>query len=123
MWNRCGMPAIATLTLTAIDCPDPAVLADFYSRITGWPLDQDESDDHWVQLVGGAGATVAFQRVDSYRAPDWPGQEHPQQAHLDFEVDDLDLAEAQLLEIGARKHEFQPGHTFRVYLDPADHPF
>jgi hypothetical protein len=25
--------------------------------------------------------------------------------------------------VGARKHEYQPGTTFRVYLDPVGHPF
>ena len=28
-----------------------------------------------------------------------------------------------MLAIGARKHEHQPGTTFRVFLDPAGHPF
>ena len=55
--------------------------------------------------------------------PQWPGQEHPQQEHLDFEVDDLDAREAAILAIGARKHEVQPGKSFRVCLDPEDHPF
>jgi hypothetical protein len=32
-------------------------------------------------------------------------------------------AEAQVLAIGARKHEHQPGENLRVYLDPAGHPF
>jgi hypothetical protein len=123
MWNGERMTAIAKLAWTAIDCPDAVVLAAFYSRITGWPVDESESDAEWVQLLSDSGPTLAFQRVADYVAPAWPGQEHPQQEHLDFTVDDLDLGEAQVLEAGARKHEFQPGHTFRVYLDPADHPF
>ena len=117
------MTSIARLAWTAIDCPDAIGLARFYSAITGWPVDEDESDDLWVQLRSGEGATLAFQQVTDYRAPEWPGQEHPQQEHLDFAVDDLDIAEAQVLGLGARKHASQPGHTFRVFLDPADHPF
>jgi hypothetical protein len=38
-------------------------------------------------------------------------------------VDDLDVAEAAVLDLGATKHEHQPGTTFRVFLDPAGHPF
>ena len=38
-------------------------------------------------------------------------------------VPDLDEAEAEVLEIGATKPEHQPGTTFRVFLDPAGHPF
>ena len=43
--------------------------------------------------------------------------------HLDVDVDDLDIAEAAVLELGATKHGHQPGTTFRVFLDPAGHPF
>ena len=117
------MTAIARLSCFAIDCPRPRVLAEFYSAITGWPIDDANSDDEWVSLVSDNGAKLGFQRVDHYRPPLWPGQEHPQQAHPDFAVDDLDVGEAAVLAIGARKHEVQPGTDFRVYLDPVDHPF
>jgi hypothetical protein len=53
----------------------------------------------------------------------WPSAEHPQQAHLDFDVVDLDVAEQQVLALGARKTDVQPGQYFRVFLDPAGHPF
>jgi hypothetical protein len=43
--------------------------------------------------------------------------------HLDVIVDDLDAAEAAVLSLGATKHEHQPGTSFRVFLDPAGHPF
>jgi hypothetical protein len=43
--------------------------------------------------------------------------------HIDVEVDDLDTAEAAVLELGATKHGHQTGTTFRVFLDPAGHPF
>lgn len=43
--------------------------------------------------------------------------------HLDVIVDDLDNAEADVLGLGATRHESQPGTSFRVFLDPAGHPF
>jgi hypothetical protein len=44
--------------------------------------------------------------------------------HLDFEVDDLDEGERQVLALGATKHDLQPApEAFRVYLDPEGHPF
>jgi hypothetical protein len=61
--------------------------------------------------------------VPGHRPPTWPGDERAQQLHLDFEVPDLDEGERRVLEIGARKAEVQPGKTWRVYLDPAGHPF
>lgn len=116
------MTAIARLNCFALDCPDPHQLATFYAAILGWQIDGD-SDDEWVSLVSDAGAHISFQRVDGYRAPEWPGQENPQQGHIDFIADDLDVGEAAVLALGARKHEVQPGTGFRVYLDPVGHPF
>ena len=65
---------------------------------------------------------LAFQQVEDYRPPQWPGQEVPQQAHLDVRVKDLDEAERQVLEIGATSLD-RGTDAFRVYLDPAGHPF
>ena len=116
--------AIGRFSVIALDCPDPHALARFYGAITGWsPDDDDEPDGDWAQLVSNGGATIAFQRADDYQPPVWPTSEHPQQAHIDFDVADLDVAEAAVLELGARKTEFQPGATFRVFLAPAGHPF
>lgn len=120
---------IGRLSLTALDCPDPLALARFYSGVTGWPIDAtlDEVDAlervSWVQLRSDGGATLAFQRVDTHRPPQWPGGDVPQQLHLDFDVDDLDRAEQQVLALGAQKAAHQPSEDFRVFLDPAGHPF
>ncbi len=117
------MSGIARLSLTALDCPDPRSLAEFYAVVTGWPIDEDDDDGEWVQLRSDGGPTLAFQQVTDYRPPVWPGSQHPQQLHLDFDVPDLDAGEAAVLAAGARKAEHQPGTTFRVFLDPAGHPF
>ncbi|MDT7659243.1 MAG: hypothetical protein QOF38_3958 [Pseudonocardiales bacterium] len=120
------MTPIARLSVVALDCPDPTALARFYTDLTGWPVDPGEQEDDWVQLRPGAGdgaTAIAFQRVPGHRPPTWPGDERAQQLHLDFEVPDLDEGERRVLEIGARKAEVQPGKTWRVYLDPAGHPF
>jgi predicted enzyme related to lactoylglutathione lyase len=114
---------IARIAWMALDCPEPRELATFYGTVLGMAIDEDRSDTEWVELKVDRGFGLAFQRVDDYTPPQWPDQQHPQQAHLDLEVEDLDAAEAQVLAVGARKHEFQPGRTFRVYLDPVDHPF
>lgn len=117
------MTAIAHMTCTAFDCPDPRKLAGFYAELTGWPLDEESSDDEWVQLASPGPITLAFQRVAGFRPPQWPGQEVPQQLHCDFRVADLDAGEQQVLALGATKHDVQPGTGFRVYLDPVGHPF
>jgi hypothetical protein len=118
------MPGIARFSLVALDCPDAWALAGFYSALTGWPTDDEDAEgDEWVTLRSPGGATIAFQTVDDFRPPVWPGSEHPQQLHLDFDVMDLDEGEEAVLALGARKADFQPGETFRVYLDPVGHPF
>ena len=114
---------VARLQVVALDCPDPGALAAFYAGVLGTEVDPDEADDDWVQLRPAGGTPLAFQRVPDHRPPQWPGSAHPQQLHLDLEVADLDTGEAAVVALGARRHEVQPGETFRVFLDPAGHPF
>ncbi len=118
-----AVPGIARLALTALDCEDPHELGGFYSALTGWPVEPDEDNEEWVQLASDGPVTLAFQRVEDYEPPVWPGSDAPQQLHLDFEVPDLDEGERRVLEIGAVLADYQPGETFRVFLDPAGHPF
>ena len=115
------MKGIARFSLVALDCPDPRALARFYAQLTGFEVDDER--DEWVQLRSDEGATIAFQHAPDYRPPVWPSSDRPQQGHLDFDVADLDQSEAEVLAIGARKAEHQPSESFRVFLDPAGHPF
>ncbi|WP_020574393.1 VOC family protein [Actinopolymorpha alba] len=112
--------AVGKLGVVALDCPEPRSLAEFYRSVIGGSLD---GDGDWVTLRGDDGVGLAFQRADDWQPPIWPGKERPQQAHVDVEVTDLDVAEKQVLELGARKADYQPGTTFRVFLDPVGHPF
>jgi predicted enzyme related to lactoylglutathione lyase len=112
--------AIARFPTIVVDCPDPAALATFYGEMLGWDV---KTSDDWADIKADHGDSIGFQKVDGYRAPDWPGQDLPQQMHIDVNVDDLDTAEAAVIGLGATKHEHQPGTTFRVFLDPAGHPF
>jgi len=112
---------IARLSVVALDCREPRELARFYSALTGGEI--EDGDDQWVQLRSDGGVTLAFQFAPDHEPPVWPSTGRPQQAHLDFDVADLDVAEQQVLALGARKAEVQPGTSFRVFLDPAGHPF
>jgi catechol 2,3-dioxygenase-like lactoylglutathione lyase family enzyme len=119
---------IGSLDVVVLDCPDPAALARFYAELLGGTVEGAEAvtpDDEWVEVTLPLAAhrpLLAFQRVDDYRAPVWPGQDVPQQVHLDVKVDDLDAGERAVLAIGATATGEGTG-TFRVYLDPAGHPF
>jgi predicted enzyme related to lactoylglutathione lyase len=113
--------AIARFPVAVLDCPDPEVLAGFYSALLDWEVVQ--SGENMAFIRAEHGDALGFQRVADFTPPQWPGQDIPQQLHLDVTVDDLDIAEAAVLALGAVKHDHQPGETFRVFLDPAGHPF
>jgi len=110
-----------------IDCPDPYALASFYSSLADLEIeplgDLTPETVSWMTVQLDGKPVIAFARVDDYVVPTWPTGNVPQQAHLEFSVPDLDKAEAGALAIGARKADFQPDENFRVFLDPAGHPF
>ena len=112
---------IARFPSLVIDCPDPQALATFYGALLDWPVEPLPTGG--AQIRAEYGDSIGFHQVEPYTPTNWPGQEVPQQMHVDVMVDDLDEAEAAVLGLGATKHPHQPGTTFRVFLDPAGHPF
>ncbi len=112
--------AIARFPSFVIDCPDPSALARFYGGLLDWKVDVSAD---WAEIRSEDGQCICFQQVKGYTPPVWPDQTVPQQMHLDVVVDDLDTAEVAVLELGATRHDHQPGTSFRVFLDPAGHPF
>lgn len=117
------MSAVPTLGVVALDCPDPVALAGFYRAVLEWGAPDVAEDGHWVTLANPAGgAGIAFQRVPDHRPPSWPSAENPQQLHLDLNVTDLEAAHERVLGLGAKLLDDGP-ETFRVYADPAGHPF
>ncbi|WP_113701242.1 VOC family protein [Nonomuraea lactucae] len=118
------MKGIVEYHSTVLDCANPRRLGEFYSRLLGWPV--ESADDGWVVISdGGSPKRLAFQKIEDYRPPIWPRSERPQQLHIDVLVEDMDQAEKAVLELGATKHDHQPSEkdSFRVFLDPAGHPF
>jgi predicted enzyme related to lactoylglutathione lyase len=117
----------ATLQCIVLDCPEPVVLARFYQVLLGgevdrpdprWRVDEDWSTLHVDSMVLG------FQRAPDHRPPRWPDPAFPQQFHLDFEVDDFRESHDQVLANGGRLLDPDlGGRGWRVYADPAGHPF
>ncbi len=113
---------IGRLDVVALDCTDHLELAEFYRALVGGDVVEHSHGD-WVELHTPTGK-LAFQRIDDHRPPTWPGGERPQQAHVDIDVEDLDVAETATLGVGATKADEQPSpDDFRVMIDPAGHPF
>jgi len=112
---------IGRLEKTVLDCPDPRALAGFYAEVLGMQVLEDEAD--WVVIGREPGMReLAFQRTDPW-APRWPDPAHPQQLHVDIHVDDVDEAEAAVLRLGAVRRPGSPETGYRVFEDPAGHPF
>jgi len=113
--------ALAAVGAVVLDCPDPVALARFYAALIGGEAEQHED---WVNLTGSAGAPLAFQAAPGFVPPKWPSADASQQFHLDLTVPDLDAAEREVLALGATVLEADDRErSFRVYADPAGHPF
>lgn len=111
---------IARCPVVVLACPDAKTLAEFDGALLDWEV--KHGDGNWWFVHAEYCDSMGFQQVDGFTAPRRPGPDVPQQMHLDVHVDDLDAAEAAILELGATKHDHQPGTTFRVFLDAAGHP-
>ncbi|MFG2371285.1 VOC family protein [Streptomyces sp. NPDC048504] len=114
-----------TLTTVVFDAPDAHELADFYCRLLGYVVREDEPD--WVVIVPPAGGTgLSFQTEPEYVPPVWPTRKPGEQQmmlHLDIEVDDLAGETARAVAEGATLADYQPQDHVRVFFDPAGHPF
>jgi catechol-2,3-dioxygenase len=113
------MTVTARLELVAFDAPDIETLASFYAELTGWTIVRKDPD--WITLRLDDGRVIAFQRAPDHVAPQWPGQERPQQFHLDLQVDTPDVAAERAIALGATR--LGNGANWITLADPAGHPF
>lgn len=95
-------------------------LAEFYCGLLGMKILREDwfkigtEPDVFPQLAFGDGP-------GEYRPPQWPDPQHPQHMHLDIAVREIDAAHRLVIEAGAAvlaEHEH-----YRVFADPAGHPF
>jgi predicted enzyme related to lactoylglutathione lyase len=113
---------IARIRSIVLDTQHPHDLADFWAKVLGGTITADE--DNWVTVVDGAGRRICFQRSPEHQPPRFPDPRGSQQLHLDLDVDDVDEAERQVLALGAtRVTDANEDENFRVFRDPAGHPF
>ncbi|WP_239332089.1 VOC family protein [Frankia sp. CiP3] len=115
------MVGVARLAAISFDCSEPHALARFYAELTGGAIAFSSED---FVAVKGPPVWITAQRVPDHRPPTWPTGGIPQQAHMEFAVEDLEAVQAQAIAIGARLADEQPSpDRWRVLLDPAGHPF
>jgi catechol 2,3-dioxygenase-like lactoylglutathione lyase family enzyme len=114
LYEAAGVGPVMGLSAVTIDAPDAAALAGFYAALTG--MEKDGT------LLTGVCGRLKFQQVTDYNAPRWPDPAYPQQAHLDLLVEDVDEGSALAVDLGARPLN-AGGERYRVFADPAGHPF
>jgi catechol-2,3-dioxygenase len=117
--QRDGVGPVMGLFAVTIDAPAAADLARFYAELLGMEITWEGAEG---SLIAGDGGSIMFQQIEEYNAPQWPDPAHPQQAHLDIVFDHGDEGEALALKLGASRLD-GGGETFRVFADPAGHPF
>lgn len=118
---------VGRLLSVVVDCTDPDATARFWEAVLGFERHFTHPD--WATIVDPSDRArrLSFQEVPDHVAPTWPERDRPQQAHIDVLVDDLDRADTQVMELGARRLTadtvVHDDESFRVYADPAGHPF
>jgi catechol-2,3-dioxygenase len=126
------------LLQTVLDTTEVRVLAEFYRQLLGLvyrPGDELPPDGRpdvadWLVLTDADGDRVlAFQQVREQARTTWPGQQVPQQLHLDMTVPDRAALERQrerALRLGAElrfDRSDDDDEPLYVLADPAGHPF
>lgn len=122
---------VARLRNVVLDCPDPRGLAEFYAGIIGGTIHDDKGDGEWIDLIAPGRVRVSFQRTTGLTPPEWPRSDtNAQQLHLDLDAGstwpEVDAAQERVLALGARPLDLDDDggkRPWRVYADPAGHPF
>lgn len=110
--------------VVVFDAADVDTVSSFWARLLGGRVFADDTF-HCV-LDGDGRWLIGVQLAPDHVPPGWPDGT-AQQVHLDLHVDDADAAHAEALTCGARLLRDADDPTaaagFRVYADPAGHPF
>ena len=119
---------IAKLQCVVLDCADVVELSGFYASLLGGVVNNPDPrwalDDAWATLHTESGVVLAFQRVEDHTPPRWPDPTRPQQFHLDLGVTDLDDAQEHVVKLGATLLDAgDVRRNWRIFADPAGHPF
>ncbi len=117
---------VGQLMNIVVDCPDAGISARFWAAVLGWERVQENADSVDIADASDGRRRLVFQQIAGYRPPGWPDQGPPQQLHLDVRVDDLEIADQRVRALGAvplGERVVLEDETYRVYADPAGHPF
>ena len=97
---------IGKLRSVVLDARDPVGLAEFYGGVLGGTV--QHRDDTWSVVTDAQGRRFACQLSPEHEPPLFPDPRGSQQFHLDIEVDDIEIAEREVLALGADKGDGRP---------------
>lgn len=114
-----------TRRIIVLDAADLEAVSTFWAGLLDGTVERQDDDWHRVLIDGDWEFCV--QLAPDHVPPQWPDGQ-PQQVHLDLYPTDLEAAHAKALELGAtllQTQDVDPNGRggFRVYADPAGHPF
>ena len=113
------MTQVAVLDIAIFDAADIDKEGTFYAELTGWDVVRQGADRFGLRAPNGQ--EIEFQRAPDHVAPQWPGQQRPQQFHLDLQVTDPKAQAERAIGLGAT--HLRDGDTWITMADPAGHPF
>lgn len=111
--------------IVVFDAAELTAESRFWAAVLDGTVD---ADDDWHMVLVEGKPVVAVQLAPDHVPPEWPDGT-PQQIHLDLWVDDAEVAHDEVMSLGAtllKSAEERPpeaSDNFRVYADPAGHPF
>ena len=111
--------------VVVFDAADVATESAFWAAMLDGIVVDDDPQFHCV-IDSQGNWLVGVQRSPEHVPPDWPDGQ-PQQVHVDFHVTDPAAAHRRAVDHGARvlqdAADPQSDEGYRVYADPAGHPF
>jgi hypothetical protein len=109
--------------VVVFDAADLAAESSFWAGVLGGTVDAEAV---WHMVLVDGRPRVGVQLAPNHVRPEWPDGT-PQQIHLDLWVEDPAAAHGLVMSLGATVlKEAEDGDApdaFRVYADPAGHPF
>jgi hypothetical protein len=105
--------------VTVFDAADIETESAFWAGLLDGTVTKAED---WHSILTADGRRLAVQLAPNHTPPEWPDGS-PQQMHVDLWIDDVESAEREVLARGARRLQVVDDERFRVYADPAGHPF
>lgn len=103
--------------------------ADLHTESRFWAGVLDgtvEAEEDWHTVLVEGAPRIGVQLAPDHIRPQWP-EGQPQQVHLDLVVEEIEPAHERVMDLGAAllqpEAENDSPNAFRVYADPAGHPF